>query len=225
MPLWKGIGTHFAKQMKDYPTDTSPLEAISAFCHEYSKPNAIDQIRDLLHIDKAEPGPAHLSFAALPFDVVLTTNFDLLLEKAYDIKKIPFYPVLHDDQLSTSSIVNLSVSNNDTYSSNRITRILIKIHGDVNHPHQMVLTEEDYDLFSENHPLISTYIANLLITRTPLFIGYSIEDYDFRAIWQIIGSRLGGLRRRAYTLFNSKTAADIARFGYRGVKVIPLDIT
>jgi hypothetical protein len=114
MPLWKGIGTLFAKQMKDYPPDTSSLEAISAFCHEYSKPNAIDQIRDLLQINKAEPGPAHLSFAALPFDVVLTTNFDLLLEKAYDIKKIPFYPVLHDDQLSTSSIVNLSVSNNDT---------------------------------------------------------------------------------------------------------------
>lgn len=38
---------------------------------------------DLLLIDEAEPSQAHLAFARLPFDIVVTTNADFLLESAY----------------------------------------------------------------------------------------------------------------------------------------------
>ena len=40
---------------------------------------------------------------------------------------------------------------------------------------------------------MSTYLANLLISRTALFIGYSLDDPDFRAIWQVVKDRLGRL--------------------------------
>ena len=36
MPLWDDIGKHLAQQMRNYPY-TTPIDAISAFCHEFSR--------------------------------------------------------------------------------------------------------------------------------------------------------------------------------------------
>jgi hypothetical protein len=214
MPRWRHVGEHFSGQMRGYP-DTNPLDAISAFCQEFSRAKAIEQLRRILFIDSSQPGRVHLSFAQLPFDIIITTNYDFLLERAYDSPNVrkPYTAVVTEEQLPISSI---------HYSStNRATQIL-KIHGDFNHPDRMVLTEDDYDIFLEKNRLMSTYISNLLITRTPLFIGYSLDDPDFRSIWQMVSSRLGRLRRNAYTLRLSANNYDVARFERRGVRVISL---
>jgi hypothetical protein len=99
-------------------------------------------------------------------------------------------------------------------------RLLIKLHGDLNHPDRLVVTEEDYDNFLNRNPLMSTYLGNLLITRTPVFIGYSLDDPDFRQIWQIIGSRLGDMRRRAYAITVGIKPSDTARYERRGIKIV-----
>lgn len=90
------------------------------------------------------------------------------------------------------------------------------------HPNRLVATEEDYDTFIDQYPLLATYLGNLLITRTPVFIGYSLEDPDFRQIWQVIGNRLGQMRRPAYVFTVGIHAADAARYERRGVKVVNL---
>ncbi len=64
----------------------------------------------------------------------------------------------------------ISTSNNGVF--------LLKLHGDVNHPKRLIVEEKDYDSFIYNYPLLATYLGNLLITRTPLLIGYSLEDPD-----------------------------------------------
>ena len=84
------------------------------------------------------------------------------------------------------------------------------------------LIEEDYDLFLESYPIITTYLANLLITRTAVFIGYSLDDPDFRQLWQVFRERLGKARRPAYALRVDAGPAEIARFERRDVKVINL---
>ena len=96
------------------------------------------------------------------------------------------------------------------------------MHGDLHHPDRLVATEEDYDAFLDRYPVIATYLANLLITRTPILIGYSLEDPDFRQVWQVVGERLGEMRRPAYTLCVGASSAEVARFERRGVKVINL---
>jgi hypothetical protein len=207
MPLWNDIGESLRKEMNDYPF-SSPLDSISAFCHEFSRASLIERLRSILHVDVARPGATHLSFCNLKFNTVITTNFDFLLERSYDLIKRPYLPIIDEDQLSVSD------------SSNHVR--LLKIHGDLNHPSRLVATEQDYDIFIERYPLMCTYIASLLISRTPLFIGYSLEDPDFRQIWQIVGTRLGNLRRSAYALSVSVRSADIARYERRGVKVISL---
>lgn len=155
MPLWGDVGKHFSQQLGE-DIGLPPLETISAFCHEYNKTTAIDQLRELLHIYDSEPGPTHLSFVRLPFDIVITTNFDLLLEKAYDKEKIYYHSVTEDEQLSTSLVNEIAstMKNIPPYKP----RILLKIHRDINNIRNVVLTEDDYDLFVNHHPLMSTVV-------------------------------------------------------------------
>ena len=184
-------------------------DPISDYCHKFGKAKVVEQLRTILHIGKINVSPTHLAFADLPFDIIITTNFDFLLEMAYEQRSRQYIPILGEDQLSISKLS----------SDNNITTIL-KIHGDLNHPNKMVITEEDYDSYITNHPLMSTYIANLLITRTPLFIGYSLDDPDFRGIWQIVKSRLGNLQRYAYALSNQLNNTKITKFERRGINLI-----
>ncbi|QFI72408.1 SIR2 family protein [Bradyrhizobium betae] len=210
MPLWPELGKSFADELQDY-SPTSVLDGISAYEHEFGRARLIERLADLLHVNRAQPGPAHKEFCTLPFDIVCTTNFDFLLENQYDLERQDnrtAHPVVDEDQLS----INIGTAGT----------LLLKLHGDVRHPTRLVVTEADYDGFLTNYPLIATYLANLLITKTAVFIGYSLDDPDFRQIWQLVASRLGKTRRMAYAIMVGARPGDIARFERRGVKVVNL---
>lgn len=207
MLAWDELGKEIAKQIPGYQY-AGALDAISAYCHEYSRTKLIEKLSELLLISSAKPGNVHKSFCELPFEMIVTTNFEFLLEKGYELNSIYCRPIVEEDQLSISNL-SQGVS-------------LIKLHGDLHHPKRLIVTEEDYDTFIERNPMVSTFLANLLISKTALFIGYSLDDTDFRQIWQVIGERLGKLRRQAYTLRVNSSQHEIARFERRGIKVINL---
>jgi hypothetical protein len=205
MPLWDGLAKSLAAQIPDFEYSDS-LDAISAFDHAYSRAKLVEALGRLLHIATAQPGNSHKAFCALPFETVCTTNFDFLLERGYESVGKYCRPITDEDQLSTHT--------------GNATVDLLKFHGDLNHPRRMVVTEEDYAAFIARNPLIATFLANQLISKTALFVGYSLDDPDFRLIWQIVGDRLGKLRRLAYTIKVGADAREIARFERRGVRVI-----
>ena len=207
MPLWNELGKGLAKDMQDYEY-FNPIDAISAYSHEFGRPKLIEKLSELLFIDEAEPGETHRAFCALKFDIVCTTNFDFLFESQYARNSMLYTPLINEDQLS----IKLPRSH----------IALLKLHGDLHHPDRLVATEEDYDAFLECYPVIATYLANLLITRTPVLIGYSLDDPDFRQVWQVVGERLGEMRRPAYALCVGSSPTEVARFERRGVKVINL---
>ncbi len=210
MPLWSELGKLFADELRDY-SPNSVLDGISAYEHEYDRARLVERLVEFLHLDAARPGPAHREFCTLPFDVVCTTNFDFLLEKAYDIErqdKRTVHPVVDEDQLS----INVGTSGT----------LLLKLHGDTRHPKRLVVTEADYDAFLTDYPLMATFLANLLITKTAVLIGYSLDDPDFRQIWQVVTTRLGKSRRTAYAILVGAKPGDIARYERRGVKVVNL---
>jgi uncharacterized protein YutE (UPF0331/DUF86 family) len=206
------MGDHFAKLMPDY-SFLNPIDALSAYAHEYSRVKLVEELATLLHIADIQPGPAHISFAKLLFDKIITTNFDFLLEKAYDKNGRANRPIVDEEQLSIRDRIS------DPKKDTEILSVL-KLHGDLHHPNRLVVTEEDYDIFLHKYPLLSTYVSYLLMSRTPLFIGYSLDDPDFRQIWQIIGNRLGQLRRRGYAILVNPSKLDQAKYERRGIKVI-----
>jgi hypothetical protein len=207
MPLWNDLGDLLAKDLKDY-SPSGAVDAISAYEHEYERPKLIEKLAELLLIDEARPGAAHKAFCSLPFDLVCTTNFDFLIEREYELIPRHCTPLVDEEQLSIK-LKDAGVA-------------LLKLHGDLHHPNRLVVTETDYDSFLDRFPLLATYLANLLITRTAVFVGYSLDDPDFRQVWQIVRDRLGRSRRAAYAIAVSAAATDISRFARRGVKLISL---
>lgn len=207
MPLWSELGNAFASEIGDYSA-TNALDAISAFEHEYGRPKMIERLSEALLLGEARPGTAHQAFCSIPFDLVCTTNFDFLLERQYESIPRVCNPLIDEEQLSIS-LRESGVA-------------LLKLHGDLRHPARLVATETDYDRFLDRYPMLATYLSNLLITRTAVLIGYSLDDPDFRQLWQVVGERLGHSRRMAYAVAVGAKPTDISRFERRGVKVINL---
>ena len=207
MPLWAGMSKELTDELSDFAS-TSILDGISAYEHEFGRSRLIERLSEVLLIKEAHPGNAHKEFCTIPFDIVCTTNFDFLLERQYDLTPRYVYPVVDEEQLS----INGSSAGT----------LLLKLHGDLRHPSRLIVTEADYDGFLSRYPLLATYLSNQLITKTAIFIGYSLDDPDFRQIWHIVSERLGRTRRMAYTIAVNARPADVARFERRGVKVINL---
>lgn len=207
MPLWSDLGKTFEEDLADFAA-SNPVDAMSAYEHEFGRARLIERLSEVLHLRDALPGEAHRAFCTIKFDLVCTTNFDFLLEKQYDL--IPRYvnPVVDEEQLS------LDITHDGT--------ILLKLHGDLRHPSRLVVTEGDYDSFLTKYPLIATYLSNLLITKTAVLVGYSLDDPDFRQLWQVVAQRLGKTRRQAYAIAVGAQPADVARFARRGVTLINL---
>jgi len=155
MPLWNDIGKIIGKELDDYEP-SNPIDAISAYEYEFKRPKLIEKLSELLLVNEARPGGAHKSFCQMQFKLVCTTNFDFLLEKQYELIHRLCTPLIDEDQLS----VNLS----DTGVA------LLKLHGDLHHPSRLIATETDYDLFLNKYPLLATFLANLLITRTAVLV-------------------------------------------------------
>lgn len=212
MPLWDDIGRALHQDLGNFDY-TNALDVISTYCHEYTRVKLIERLHSILYADDAKPGPVHEAFCSLRFDVVCTTNLDFLLEAQYQANGQPFTPILSDSQLA------INVSNSEQASGRTV---LLKLHGDLNHPDDLVITEDDYDEFIEKRPVLATYVGSLLVSRTVVLVGYSLDDADLRQLWKIISSRLGRLRRPAYAITVGADSAMVARYARRGVTVINL---
>ncbi|KQM70358.1 hypothetical protein ASE74_23545 [Pedobacter sp. Leaf216] len=210
IPDWDQLGREFADSISGYNYNGA-IDAISAYQHQFSRVRMIEKLTKLLLTREIRPGDAHKAFCRLPFQTVATTNFDFLLEQAYGLLQRYCRPVIEEEQLA--------IANGD---SNEIA--LFKIHGDLHHPKRIVATEEDYDGFLNRYPMLSTYLANLFISKTIIFIGYSLDDPDLRQVFQMVKDRLGSLKRKAYTLRISSSGQDTARFNRRDVQVINIPL-
>lgn len=207
MPDWDGLGAKVAMEIDDYKYANNALDTLSYYEMLYSRPKLIELLLRELHIGKVQPGSTYKAFCELFTDVVCTTNFDCLLEDAYRSLRQPVSVIATEDRLSIATEGETKV---------------LKLHGDVNHPDRMVVTEKDYDVFINNNPILATYVSSLFITNTMLLVGYSLDDFDFRGLWQLVNSRLGQMSRPAYCVMVGATDACIARFRRRNIKVINL---
>lgn len=207
LSLWNDLGAKFTKLMPDYDY-INPIDSISAFTYLNGKTRLAEYLSQFLNVDEVQPGRSHISFAELYFQKIITTNFDFLLEEALRQQNINFRIVMDESQLPMSSVNS--------------EKLILKIHGDIHHPQRIVATEEDYDKFILHYPVLSTYISNLLISKTALFIGYSLDDPDFRQLFQILKNRLGQLQRPAYVILVSPKPAELLRYERRGVQVVSI---
>lgn len=185
MPDWSELTIQLASEGGLDANRAGP-EVAQEYERRFGRVQLIEAVRRALHPDDSTPGQAHMAFVHLPFDTVYTTNFDLLLEQAYSSAGRPFRSLVGELQLP--------------FHAGQTATSIVKMHGDLRHEEHIVLTRGDYDVFLTRYPVVATHLSAMLITRTPLFIGYSLTDPDFLSIRAVVKSRLGQFERMSYVV-------------------------
>lgn len=140
--------------------------------------------------------------ARYPFDAVFTTNFDQLMEHAFRAQGHQVNVVIEDSQVGRIR------------KGDRVA--LVKMHGCVSAPDTIVVTRDDYETYAQYHPAIVTHLQSLLATRTFLFVGFSLTDPNFRAIYSTVQYVLGAYRRFAFaTMLERRHNPHLWRYWYR----------
>jgi len=136
----------------------------------------------------------HRILANLPIDTYWTTNYDKLIEESLcDEGKTPDIKVFQND-LST----NLP----------KRDAIVYKMHGDISHPSDVVISKDDYEIYNLKRPLFSTALQGDLVSKTFLFIGFSFNDPNLDQILSRIRVLLGENLRQHYCFFRKVNRAD-----------------
>lgn len=137
----------------------------------------------------AEPGPVHDAIATLPCPIVLTTNFDDLMEKAFvTAGKTPSVGVydLRGNQVEV------------TWTPTVETPLVYKLHGSLDRPETILATEDDIIDFLTTlllrNPDLPLMVKELFSDRSVLFIGYGLKDWNIRVMLRAL--RIGRLRTR-----------------------------
>lgn len=111
---------------------------------------------------------------------IITTNWDRQFEE-----KCNCMPIIYNEDIPL-----LDEKRRNVY----------KIHGSIDNIGTLVMTESDYErCYNElRENLIGGRLKDLLSRKTVVFIGYSLEDEDFKKIWQFIDEKLGDLKPHFY---------------------------
>ncbi len=168
LPLWGELLDLLARQagMSDGECadlrKLNPLDQAGVIERRLGGPDELrEAIRGVFRRDHY--GLIHALLASLPLTEAVTTNYDELFEMAWTARGrrpsvLPY--VLRPDE--------------DSW--------VLKMHGTVSRPDDIILTREHQIKYEEQHAALAGIVQTLLLTRHMLFVGFSLSDDDFHRI-------------------------------------------
>jgi len=236
---------------------TDPLASISSYYESKGERKDLwDRLHDVVasketptetHRLVADAAASHLAASAIWEDyLIITTNYDSLMEKALDEKKVP-YAVLrrnrYDGQVYTR-FANLSASEEKelerlntpcipercSLQTPRHIAVLYKMHGCLNkdlseRDDGLVISDTDYvDFISNIQTIIPSHVGSLLGTKHLLFLGYSFSDWNVRSLYEKIIMRTAKSNRRDYAVTRSLSRFEEVYFTKRDIIIVLTDL-
>ena len=162
-------------------------------------------------IEQLSPGHAptdnHRILARLPIKTYWTTNYDKLIEDSLKAAgKIP-------DVKYTLDHLKFTRPKRDA--------IVYKMHGDIDHPDDAVLTKDDYERYQSTRGQYVTALSGDLVAKMFLFLGFSFTDPNLDYILSRVRISLHGKPRDHYCIFRKCKRAAFSSddaFKYADIK-------
>jgi len=156
---------------------------------------------------KVVPTKNHEIISRLPIKTIWTTNYDKLIENTLE---------------SSGKIVDVKHTNKQLILTKKNRDVaLYKMHGDVNHPSEAVLTKDDYEFYHVRmQPFISA-LSGDLATKLFLFIGFSFTDPNLDYVLSRIKITYSDDQRQHYCLLKKVSQLvdeSLADFEYHNRK-------
>jgi hypothetical protein len=140
------------------------------------------------------PAENHRILARLPISTFWTTNYDVLIEKALaQAHKIA--DVKHEDKQLP-------------HTKPRRDAVVYKMHGDVDHPHDAVLTRNDYESYARKRPGFVNALIGDLTGKTFLFLGFSFTDPNLEQVLSQLRQRYSTGQREHYCILRKPNRKD-----------------
>ncbi|WP_062433014.1 SIR2 family NAD-dependent protein deacylase [Herbidospora daliensis] len=156
--------------------------------------------------DFTDPREPHALLADFPLRVFLTTNYDdFILQslkaagKTPNVALCPWNPGIDFDRELFRSKAG--------WKPQPETPLVYHLHGRLQDPTSIVVTEDDYlqfianlayDRTAEKNVMLPPVILDALTRRSLLFIGYSLQDWNFRILFDGLQRAVPGINRRRH---------------------------
>lgn len=117
---------------------------------------------------KAEPSELLRGIINLKQKIIVTTNFDKILENSF--------PLVDTDSPNYPEIIIGAERKVFRSLKDQKRTYIIKMHGTVDDPRSMVFTRSEYIRSAFGNDVYNKFLENLLLNYTFLFIGFSMND-------------------------------------------------
>lgn len=207
-PLADRIGYHMPANAGDVSADHL-LSGTQYFVNQEGYHALIRYLKENLTIPGNSLSKAHALLSRLPVRLIFTTNYDELIERAYEAAGQPVNVLVGEKTLS--------------FWDPQVVQV-VKLCGDMRHLHDLVITKSAFNTFVESHREILQSLRQALITKTVLFLGYSMLDPFLNQIWDSIRLSFGNAQRQGYIVLLEANNLERKDLELRNIRVIDLNI-
>jgi hypothetical protein len=192
---WSGLMAEIAQDLRLDINKENDLVSIAQY--HYNENQTRSKLnRKILEefTETAKETDNHAIIARLPISTVWTTNYDKLIENAFT---------------SENKVVDVKYDNSQMLTTKPKRDVVIyKMHGDVNHPNEAILTKEQYEQYHLTHEPFITALIGELTTKTILFIGFSFTDPNLDYVLSRLNFRYHGAKRQHYCFVKKHIMGD-----------------
>lgn len=206
---WRGLLKQIIQDLGLDPAKEHDLVTLAQYhCNQAggSKAQLTQTIFDYFAPTK-KPTPVHQILAKLPILTYWTTNYDKLIERALEeAKKVP-------DVKYTSKQLSVTRQERDV--------VVYKMHGDIEHPAEAVISKDDYEAYPLKMGAFVTALKGDLVEKTFLFLGFSFTDPNIDYILSRVRAQFEPNQRHHYCIQKivSREAGESGdEFKYRQLK-------
>jgi hypothetical protein len=145
----------------------------------------------------AKPTDAHKVITEIPFQFVVTTNYDQLIERAYFPK--------FDDIPKTFTHADASDFADSLWKEEFF---ILKAHGSLQKSNSIILTEKDYRTVIYSRPAYRALLAAIFTTKTVFFVGASLSDPEIQLLLRSLHDSFQGSGVYHFALVPSTDFSD-----------------
>lgn len=202
---WKGLLKDIAEDLGLDVKRESDLVTLAQF--HLNNRKGRDKLNKLL-VDEFQEShdstETHSLIASLPIHTIWTTNYDDLLERAYEVSgKRP-------DVKRHAEDINFTRGRSDV--------TIYKMHGDKTRVAEAVLAKDDYETYHPKRELFSIALRGDLTQKTFLFVGVSFTDPNLAYILNRVRQLVDVNGRKHYCLLRAPKAEDYEGADYDAVR-------
>ncbi|MXN66497.1 hypothetical protein GR183_16400 [Stappia sp. GBMRC 2046] len=208
-PLWSDFESRLKQKL--YPNrkaTPNALQLAEEFKAEFGTIELESLIRGMIRDDLWTPGPLHSQLVSLPWNDILTTNWDTLLERA----------ATQDHRRRYETVYTI----NDI-ASTRPPRI-VKLHGSLPSYTPFIFSEEDYRTYPRRYAPFVNLVRQVLLENDLCLVGFSATDPNFAEWIGWIRDELGDHARRVFLVGALDLTASRRRY-LESLNVTPVDFS